>query len=381
MQEGFHWTVKSGTQARVQPLQQLPFYVGKQLKQRNDTWLAKEGSHWAKWNEGAVLAGLQKSGCQQLIDKGKEFLTPEGFAIMLGELRDGCVGYVVTKLASKVDAIALCKSIPTTRCHRAASASLFLCLLRATVDHPQTVYLQVSSNVGNDHAHDVVMVHESGSFACTDPFFAQMGMPGRHILACHHAQFCNVNVVLHFHPRYLRKFSKPASVLDGPFIVATMSLSDKICHGTAKPEHNRQQHVRPQFSRLTSWSWAVSKVMVRAEQEVLGGAETQDARRPTVHAIRESLESKLDDARKARNIINSARLPELLQAAALINNLTGEKKNRNPGSRKRKHDGGVDPVTGAQLAQPPLTGASHPTKRKKTGHSSSGASQQRTKRV
>jgi len=87
MQEGFHWTVKSGTQGRCQPLHQLPFHVASQVKKRNDNWFSTtEGSLWREWNEGAVLKGLAKSGCQQLIDKGREFLTDEGSEAAGGRL-------------------------------------------------------------------------------------------------------------------------------------------------------------------------------------------------------------------------------------------------------------------------------------------------------
>jgi len=371
MQEGFHWTVKSGTQAMFQPLHKLPIYVRTQVKQRNDTWLAKEGSIWREWNEGAVLKGLEKSGCQQLIDKAKEFLTDEGFRIMLDELRDGCVGYQVTKL-SRAAAETVCESIISTRSHRAASASYFRALLRATVPHRDDVFLQVTSNVGNETAHDVVMVSENGSFACTEPFFAQMCQPGRHILACFHAQFCNINVLLHYHPRYLRKFSKPKSPLAAAVAIPDLSRQDKIRLGTAQPAHNRGQHRRPQISALTSWSWATRKAAVVAGEMVLGGAQYEEVLHPPLNAVAESLEAKADQTRKALNLIKSAPPAVVHQAAAFVQAQTANNKRKNKAPAERR-----DPKTGALLDQPPLGGRSVPAKRK-APHG--GASTKRTKK-
>jgi hypothetical protein len=321
-----------------------------------------------------VLKGLAKSGCQQLIDKGREFLTDEGFHIMLRQLGEGCVGYQVTKLPSKAAAEALCETIVSTRCHRAASASYFRALLRSIVDHDDTVYLQVTSNVGKEIAHDVVVVYENGSFACTEPFYAQMGQPSRHILACFHAQFCNINVLLHYHPRYLRKFSKPTTPRGAPVLIPDLSWQDKIKLGTAQPEHNQLGHRRPKFCKLTSWSWATNKVRVRADEEVLGRAVYGAALRPTTHAMREAAEAAADATNKARNLLKKAPKRYLDQALAYVE---AEMAKDKASKRAKTAEAQVDPASGAVLAQPPLPGPSMPTTRKTTN----GTTAKRTNRA
>jgi hypothetical protein len=321
-----------------------------------------------------VLKGLAKSGCQQLIDKGREFLTDEGFRIMLDELRDGCVGYQVTKLPTMAAAEALAQTIVTTRCHRAASASYFLCLLRSIAPHDDTVFLQVTSNVGKDTAIDVVMVYENGSFACTEPFFAQMGQPGRHILACFHAQFCNINVLQHYHPRYLRKFSKPKSVSVLPVNIPDLSWQDRITLGTAKPEQNRLAHRRPQFSKLTSWSWAIRRVSVRADEELLGGEAYRALLRQDPNDMAHQPEAREDRRKKARHVVLNAGGDMLERAAAFILAETKESKKRKLEADEEKQR---DPQSGTALDQPPLPGRNVAAKRK---DSHGGASTKRSKK-
>jgi len=234
-------------------------------------------------------------------------------------------------------------------------------LIRSIALNDDTVFLQVTSNVGKDTAVDVVMVYENGSFACTEPFFAQMGQPGRHILACFHAQFCNINVLQHYHPRDLRKFSKPKSVSALPVNIPDLSWQDRIKLGSAKPEQNRLAHRRPQFSRLTSWSWAIRKVSVRADEDLLGGEAYRALLRPDPNDVADVPEVREDRRRKARQVVLNAGGDMLERAAAFIQAQMKESK-----KRKREEDGEEqrDPQSGAALNQPPLPGRNVAAKRK-----------------
>ena len=336
------------------------------MKARNGRWMQKEGSHWRQWCEASVLDVLQRSGCAELIEKCREFLSREAYKMMLDELKDGVVGYTVAQIASKDDAITLCKNLGNDRPHRAASASHFLCLLREVSD-PGTVYLQVSSNVGSATAVDLVMISENSSFACTEPSFAQNGFPSRHILAAHHALYCDVNVLLHCHPRYLRKFSNPKEGSTAlPIEIAQMQRADVLQH-TAHPKKVKPNYQKPVITRLTSWSWAMDKVTGRARMEVFGGeAMASTVLRPATNAIAQAPEAAAARRRKSINALSHA--PQSVLDAAVAASSTNK-------SRKRSHSNSgtaVDPQSGRTLANAPLPGPARPEKRKEVGKKPKG---------
>ena len=363
LQEGLFWTMKGPTRAKFQPLHQLPAHTCASMKRRNARWLETEGSHWRQWCEGALLDVLQRSGCSELIDKCREFLCPEAYKMMLEELKDGVVGYTVSPIASKDEAINLCNSLVHDRPHRAASASHFLCLLRE-VQHPDTVFLKVSSNVGPSSAVDIVVVSENGSFACTEPYFAQIGLPSRHILAVHHALYCDVNVLLHCHPRYLRKFSNPKQGSTAlPIAIAQMTWAEKLGQ-TAHPNNAKENYRKPIITRLTSWSWAIDKVTGRVRREVFGGDAMADAvLRPAPNTLAQAPEAAEATRRKSINALRYAPQAVLNAAVAAASAAKGRKRSNSNSNRGKS----VDPESGRALANAPLLGPARPTKRKESG--------------
>ena len=60
---------------------------------------------------------------------------------------------------------------------------------------------------------DLVAVFSNGSFACTDPYFANHGIPSAQIMSVFIAGYISLNVLLHFHSLYLQPFAKDISLL------------------------------------------------------------------------------------------------------------------------------------------------------------------------
>jgi hypothetical protein len=113
-----------------------------------------------------------------------------------------------------------------------------------------------------------------GSFACTEPYFAQMGMPGRHILAVYASKYCAINVFHHFHPIYLRKLSDPPEGSRRQSReIAALQVQDKLTLGLAEPANfrgARPGYTAPAIARSTSWSWAIERVRPRMLREIIG---------------------------------------------------------------------------------------------------------------
>jgi hypothetical protein len=185
--------------------------------------------------------------------------------LMLNELVPGVTGYDVQKV-SVAEATALCTRLKRERTTRGASTSHFLSLLREVSQRNDTYTFKVTSRISkNENPYDIVLVSDNGSFACTEPTFAQLGMPGRHILAVFAAKYCVINVFHHFHPIYLRKTSEPAkNSARRPCDIAALQWQAKLDLGLAAPA-NFVRGSAPAVVRSTSWSWAIERARSRVQ--------------------------------------------------------------------------------------------------------------------
>ena len=272
MQEGIFSILKRSITHKFVPLHQLPDYVRDCMKKARTEWERKASSEYATFNEATTLQNVSNAGCDALIDKCREFLTREGYKLMLDQLVMGAAGYEVQSI-SLAQAKDLCKAIMRERNRRAASASQFLCLLHEVSHREDTYAFKVTARTGNDNPYDIVLVSDNGSFACTEPYFAQFGMPGRHILACHASKCCAVNVLQHFHPRYLRNVSVPAENSGRRAReINAMQWQEKLTEGMAEPtnfRHARPGYTAPAIARSTSWNWALERVRPRVQDVIV----------------------------------------------------------------------------------------------------------------
>ena len=280
-----------------QAAHQLPNYIYARMHERELAFERKSMSGSAQWNEAQLVSHLQRPGCMPLVEKAREFLTVLGYKLVLQELT-AAVGSYEVSVINYTDAIELLKTTIVHRSNRAASAASFCCLLETQQQRLGTRLFRLDCFSGSEDAVDIVMVSDNGSFACTNPFFAQYGAPGRHIFAVHLAQYCGINVLAHFHPTYVRKISNPVPP-NHAITLASLSWPEKLA-ATAFTVKARTGYVRPELSRSTSWSWAMNAVASRWNEVGLGGAEMEAARLPPLHAIRDAPEAR--KSRKAKMV-------------------------------------------------------------------------------
>jgi hypothetical protein len=261
MVEGMFSCFKRLTTNMYQPLHHLPQFVFEAVRDRRLTFLRRMASASAKQAMSTRLNLLEPSGCLPLVNKAKDYLTAEGYKLLIDQLQEGMSGYEVRpEPLTLSEAKNLLKGTIIHRQRRAASATQFLCLLELEEDNNDMKLFQVTARSGGLDAKDIVLISRNGSFACTDPFFAQMGMPCRKILAVHIARYCQVNVLLHYHPLY-HDSAKTASLT----VVDKLSL-------TARTVGSRENYVLPAVTESASWSWAQDRVLKRWTEVGLGGA-------------------------------------------------------------------------------------------------------------
>ena len=297
-----------------------------------------------QWNEQQLLRNLESAGCTTLINSAREYLSPVGYKFMLDDLALASVGYEVAPIDHKA-AVNLLETRIRHRRERTATATQFLCLLEAVKDRRDTRYFKVKSRRGSTAADDIVVVSDTGSFACTHPEFAQMGKPSRHILAVHVHQYCAINVLLHYHPRYHRLVSKPAARGTRALRIESLTWEDKL-RLTALTDVKRDAFEVTPVTRLTSWGWAAIAAAPRWREVGLGGEEMADEiRHPPLHAIRTSEEAakskKSKLLREVANAYSTAELEELMNQAP-----------QSQAAKKRRTSGAYVSASGDVISQP-----------------------------
>ena len=360
MQEGCFWTMKGPTRAAFQPLHQLPEYIAKVFQERKNNAERRRYAEKVQWNEQQVLRNLESAGCTALVDNAREYLSPVGYKFVLDDLALASVGYEVTPI-NHIAAVDLLETRIRHRRERTATATQFLCLLQAVKDRRDTKYFKVKSRRGSATADDIVVVSDTGSFACSHPEFAQMGKPSRHILAVHVHQYCAVNVLLHYHPRYHRLISNPTARTTRALRIASLTWEDKL-RLTAFTDVQRDAFEVTPVTRMTSWGWAVKAAASRWQEVGLGGELMADeTRHPPLHAIRTSEEAakskKSKILREVGNAYSTAELEELMNQAP-----------QSQAAKKRRSSGVYQSASGDLICQP----SKAPQRKQKRKDSSGG---------
>ena len=95
--------------------------------------------------------------------------------------------------------------------HRNTSAERFKLIINDTLSLKYDVtFFKVTARAAYGSV-DLVAVFSNGSFACTDPHFANQGLPSSQIMSLFIAGYVSLDVIFHFHPLYLQPFSKEIS--------------------------------------------------------------------------------------------------------------------------------------------------------------------------
>lgn len=195
------------------------------------------------------------------------YLTDEGQQITLELLSSG-FNYTVEKLEDERDIL---ECYQNTK-HRNTSAERFKLIIdyNSSLKYKVTFYKVMTRST--DGPTDMVAVFSNGSFACTDPHFANHGIPSSQIIALFIAGYISLNVLYHFHPLYLQPFTKD------------------ICHAHAKELsiHITQSRivVDIEVTEEASWNYAIKITDNDWKAVGLGGQQYETIINPTINAIK-----------------------------------------------------------------------------------------------
>lgn len=131
---------------------------------------------------------------------------------------------------------------------------------------------------------DLVAVFINGSFACTDPYFANHGLPSSQMMSVFIAGHASFNVFFHFHPLYLKPFAK------------------EISHNHAKDisvsTHQSKVVVCTDVNEEASWNFAVRNTENYWKVVGLGGQKYEIVTNLTINSIRDHSDSIGEICRK-----------------------------------------------------------------------------------
>lgn len=131
---------------------------------------------------------------------------------------------------------------------------------------------------------DLVAVFNNGSFACTDPHFANHGLPSSQIMSVFIAGYISINVIFHFHPLYLQPFCKD---LDHSL---AKSLSVKIL--------NKKNIICTEVDVDASWNYGITVTQSEWQSIGLGGNRYNSIVNPPVNAIKNHTDSIAEICKK-----------------------------------------------------------------------------------
>ena len=119
----------------------------------------------------------------------------------------------------------------------------------------------------------MVAVFHNGSFACTDPYFANHGLPSPQIMSLIIAGYISINALFHYHPLYLQAFGKEISISNASLVSVTVDVS--------------HIHDRVDVTENNAWNYAHRFTETEWRELGLGGIAYDSITNPTVKAIRD----------------------------------------------------------------------------------------------
>ena len=127
--------------------------------------------------------------------------------------------------------------------YRNTSAKRFNLLVGNHISKVDTVSFYKVMARSTDGTVDLVAVFSNGSFACTDPYFPNHGLPSSQIMSAFTAGYISISVLFHFHPLYLQPFSEEIN----SFIAKQLSVAI----------HHNKVIFCTEISEKASWNYAV----------------------------------------------------------------------------------------------------------------------------
>lgn len=223
-QEGIHWTLKARLLNKKVDLHKVPQFFREVMQTRYLTRERKSSMSdtLLQMHQRAATSGYQNFSAQIKI-----YLTREGQQNTLERLKDA-LDFQVSPLVNEADLRCAMKQADVTR---NSSAKRFGLLVDAVypvegqcLEYPPIlpIGLPVDNSVkffkvksrSLEGTVDVVAVLENGSFACTDPTFANCGLPCQHIMAVFLNGNVYINPGLHYNHEYLVPLVRSLDISD-----------------------------------------------------------------------------------------------------------------------------------------------------------------------
>lgn len=270
VQEGVHWSLKSGLLGNELPLHLVPAYIRKIMTRR--TVLKYKQKKAVSKTLNRLLEDSKERGFKQFCDTANTYLTDEGLSLILIALDDSFAYNAeflnVTDLESVLPYIEF----------RGPSARRLKCLIQevnemiaesncsstsgshqADVDHrlnPALKLIKVTSNRCNGTVDIVVVNENGGGIACSAPQYMNWGIPSKHVMAAFRNGLMQLNVAKNLHPIYQQHF------------VCNMSHEDIKSLLTVTPDRFGGNDISMQNSEFKSslvtncnwndpWNWSV----------------------------------------------------------------------------------------------------------------------------
>lgn len=213
MQEGIYWSLKAGLCKKKVELHKIIDFFPDVMNTRRLT--RERLSNADTLSQLQVLAAT--SGCFEFSESIKIYLTLEGQQDTLRRLNEA-LNYLVSPLLTKSSLRSALVEAESFRTSSARRFSLFIDSAYGSGNGSEeaTYPAIVCNDVGvkfyrvqsrsAECTVDIVAVLGNGSFACTDPMFANMGLPCKHIMAVFLSGDTYLNRGLHYNTEYQKKF-------------------------------------------------------------------------------------------------------------------------------------------------------------------------------
>ena len=196
------------------------------------------------------------------------YLTEEAQQLTM-ELLGAGFNYTVEKLESEEE-IKKCYEKTT---HRNTSAERFKLIIDNNFLMKYSVTFYKVMTRATDGPIDIVAVFSNGSFACTDSYFANHGMPSSQIMSVFIAGYITLNTFYHFHSLYLQPFAKEISHNHAK------ELSVHIPHSKINADI--------EVSEDASWNFTIKITENEWKAVGLGGLQYDLVINPPLNAIRD----------------------------------------------------------------------------------------------
>ena len=279
MQEGIHWSLKARLCKKKVELHKIVDFFRDVMSTRRLT--RERLSHADTLSQLHVRAAT--SGCFEFSESIKIYLTLEGQQDTLRRLNEA-LNYLVSPLLTESSLRSALVEAESFRTSSARRFSLFIDSAYGSENESEeaTYPAIVCNDVGvkffrvqsrsAECTVDLVAVLGNGSFACTDPTFANMGLPCKHIMAVFLSGDTYLNPGLHYNPEYQKEFVR--------------SMNPLYLVGLSKASSTRMGKPLTAVTIDASSDYAVVATEQAWSIVGLGGERFRSVLRPTTRSIR-----------------------------------------------------------------------------------------------